>query len=56
MQNCLHLFNYPLIDSTYRENGKKCRLTIAKEPISYFASLSYPLAKNGPYSKAISEA
>ena len=50
------MFNYPLIDSTYRGNGKKCLLTIGKVPISFFAPIVCPLAINGPYTKAVNEA
>ena len=52
----LEMFNHALIDATYRENGKKCQLTLAKAPISFFAPIVIPLAKNGPYTKAVSEA
>ena len=43
------------IDSIYRENGKKCGVTYAREAVSKFTSISMMLAKNGPYTKLISE-
>ena len=49
------MFNIPLIDSTYKKSGNKCRLARAKEPISFFAPVSFGLAKNGPYTKAFSK-
>ena len=52
----IEMFNYPLIDSTYRENGKKCLLTKGQVPISFFAPIVCPLAINGPYTKAVNEA
>ena len=52
----IEMFNYPLIDSTYRENAKKCLLTIGQVPISFFAPIVCPLAINGPYTKAVNEA
>ena len=52
----LDVFNYGIVDATYRENGKKCKLTLGRNPISFFAPVVFPMAKNGPYSKAISEA
>ena len=51
----LNLFNYGIIDATYRENDKKCRLTLAKEPLGMFSPAVFLLAKNGPYTQAISE-
>jgi hypothetical protein len=50
------MYNHAVIDFTYRENGKKCKLTLAKEPISFFAPIVLPLAKNGPYTNAVNEA
>ena len=50
-----NLFNYGLIDSTYRENNKQCRLTLGKTPYSMLSPVVYTLAKNGPYTKAINE-
>ena len=44
-----------LIDATYRENGKKCRVTIAKEPVSLFTPACMALGKDGPYTTAINE-
>ena len=44
-----------LIDLIYRENGNKCGVTYAKEPIQQFQPGSFWLAKNGPYTKAINE-
>ena len=49
------MFNIPLIDSTYKKSGNKCRLARANEPISFFAPVSFGLAKNGPYTKAFSK-
>jgi len=49
------LFNYGLIDATYRENNKKCKLTLAKQPFSMFIPIVFPMAKNGPYTNAINE-
>lgn len=51
----LNIINYGLMDATYRENNKKCKVTLAKEPISMFAPIVQVLAKNGPYTKFISE-
>ena len=41
--------------ATYRENGKKCRVTYAKEAISQFSPIAQLMAKNGPYTQAINE-
>jgi hypothetical protein len=49
------MFNYGIIDSTYRENKMVCQLTLAKEPVAMFTPAVFVLAKNGPYSKAINE-
>ena len=43
------------MDAIYRENGKKCGVTYAKEPISQFQPAAMMLAKNGPYTEALSE-
>ena len=50
------MFNIPLIDSTYKKSGNKCRLARAKEPISFFSPFSYGLTKNRPYTKAFGAA
>ncbi len=50
------MFNHALIDATYRDSAKKCLLTLGKIPISFFAPIVCPLAKNGPYTQAVSEA
>ena len=44
-----------VVVSTYRENGNKCRLTIAKKPVSSFIPIVQLLRKNSPYTKAISQ-
>ena len=44
-----------LIDSIYRENGKKCGVTYAKQPVSQFMPVAMMFAKNGPYTRAINE-
>ena len=50
------LYTFGLINSTYRENGNKCLLTIAKEPASVFSSrVGMGLQKNGPFTQAINE-
>ena len=49
------MFAIPLIDSTYKKSGNKCRLVLAKEPISFFAPASFGLVKNGPYTAAINK-
>ena len=49
------MFAIPLIDSTFKKSGKKCRLVLAKEPISFLAPISFGLTKNGPYTKAFNE-
>ena len=50
-----NLYNKGLIDAAYKQNGKKCQLTLAKEPISVFLPTCNPLVKNGPYTTAINE-
>ena len=49
------MFSYGLINAAYKENGKKCKLTLAKEPISVFLPVVYGLTKNGPYTEAFDE-
>ena len=49
------IFAYGIIDSTYRENEKKCCLTVAKEPIPVFSPVCMVLQKNGPFTKPINE-
>ena len=51
----LNLINYGLIDATYKENQKKCKITLAKEPIYVFTPAVQVLAKHGPYTKVISQ-
>ena len=51
----IDMFSYGLINSAYKENGNKCKLTLAKEPISVFMPVVYGLTKNGPYTKAFDE-
>lgn len=51
----MDLFNYILINSTYYDNDKRCVLTVSKEPVTMFALVVFGLAKNGPFTKAISE-
>ena len=46
------MFNYGIIDSTYKKSGNKCRLTPAREPISFFTPVSFGLTKFGPYTEA----
>ena len=51
----LNMFNKFLIDAAFKANGNKCVITLAKNPVSMFLPTSNPLAKNGPYTKAINE-
>jgi hypothetical protein len=44
-----------MADATDRENGKKCVMTKAKEPLSVNSQVVFNLAKNGPYTQAINE-
>ena len=55
LQLQLNVYNSRLIYETFKENGNKCRMTFAKEPLSHFTPFSYLLTKNGPYTKAINE-
>ena len=49
------MFAIPLIDSTFKKSGKKCRLALAREPISFFSPVSFGFVKNGPYTEAFNE-
>ena len=51
----MDIYTHGLIDATYRENDKKCKLTIGKQPIDVFAPGTFGLTKNGPYTKAVDE-
>jgi len=42
-----------VIDATYKLAGKQCKLTFAKETITYFSPMSYAYAKDGPFTKPI---
>ena len=44
-----------LVASAYRDNGNKCRLTIAKQPVNSFVPIVKLFHKNSPYTKAFSE-
>ena len=49
----MDVVNYGLIDSTYRQNGKKCRMTLAnRETVGSPIFLVALLAKNSPYTEA----
>lgn len=50
----LDIIVYGIINAAYRKNGRKCRLTLAKEKIDTY-SISQALAKNGPYTKSINQ-
>jgi hypothetical protein len=39
----------------YRENGKNCRLTLAKETVGYPMFIATLLDRNSPYTKAYNE-
>lgn len=47
--------SHGIIDSTYRENGKNCKFTLAKEPAQSFFPIVHMLQKNSPFTKAINE-
>ena len=51
----MNLFNYGIIDETYKKNNKKCQFTLAKKPFEMFTPGVFVLAKNGPYTKATNE-
>ena len=44
-----------IVASTYRENGRKCRYTIAKEPVDPFIPIVQLLRKNSPYTQIINQ-
>ena len=43
------MVNFGIIDATYRENGKKCRLTLARETVGYPLFVATLFAKDSPY-------
>ena len=45
----LDMVNFGIIDATYRENGKKCRLTLARETVGYPLFVATLFAKDSPY-------
>ena len=49
------IFNNVVVDSTFKANDNKCKLTFAKNSINFFAPMCYGYTKNGPYSKAFDE-
>ena len=49
------MFNIPLIDSTYKKSGNKCRLVRARQPISFFSPVSLGLLKNGPFTEVFNK-
>ena len=48
----IDIVNYGLIDATYRQSGKKCRMTLAKETVGYPPFVVALFAKNSPYTEA----
>ena len=46
---------FTIVDQLYRENGKKCVLTVMKQSVPFFSPVVFNLAKNGPYTKAIND-
>ena len=44
-----------MIAETYRDNGKKCCVTLSKQPHDIYNPICFPLAKNGPFTQVISE-
>ena len=51
----IDVINYGIIDTTYKENGNKCRLTLAKKTVGQTSTVTTPLTKNSPYSNAFNQ-
>lgn len=49
------IFNTVVVDVTYRQNNKKCKLTYAQNAFTYFSPMTYGYAKNGKYNKVFRE-
>ena len=49
------IFNNAIVDATYKQNNKKCKLTFAQESITYFSPMTYGFTKNGQYNEAFDE-
>ena len=52
----IDVINYGIIDATYKENGNKCRLTLAKHTVGQVkASVATALTKHSPYTNVINQ-
>ena len=51
----MDLFNNVVIDATYKQNNKKCKLTFAQQSFTYFSPMCYGFTKNGPFNEAFDE-